>query len=157
MTNGSTYTGIWNLLPNCMRRQPTRTPEQIIQSAIINSTHFPPELYNRVDATIPFMPLTDLNVVKQIAEKILKDIQSHTMNRHGIELTWTDRAVTRLATDGRSPLFGARPLKRLIERTIQTRLTKDLVAGNIKEGDSVQVDYDRRQGAYIFAEPVATD
>lgn len=157
MENGSAYTGAWRLLPNCMRRQPTRTPEQIIQSAIINSTHFPPELYNRVDATIPFMPLTDLNVVKQIAEKILKGVQSHTMNRHGIELTWTDRAVTRLATDGRSPLFGARPLKRLIERTIQTRLAKDLVAGNIKEGDSVQVDYDRRQGAYIFAEPVATD
>lgn len=129
-----------------------KDPQRIIQEAIINSPQFPPELYNRVDAVIPFQPLTNLDVVKKIAEKILKGVQKHAMDRNGIDLTWTDAALEQLAREGRSPQLGARPLKRLIDQVVQTTLAKALIHGEIKEGDTVELNYGWKQG-YWFKKP----
>ena len=59
-----------------------------------------------------------------------------------IHLTWTDEALQELADKGFDPQFGARPLRRLITHTVETALSRDIIAGTIREGDTVTISYD---------------
>jgi ATP-dependent Clp protease ATP-binding subunit ClpB len=100
--------------------------------------HFRPEFVNRVDEIIVFGPLTKDDIAAIV------DIQIHELTRRlaarKVAITLTDRARSYLAERGYDPAYGARPLKRLVQRQIQDALALKLLSGEIKEGDAVQID-----------------
>jgi ATP-dependent Clp protease ATP-binding subunit ClpC len=101
--------------------------------------YFRPEFINRLDHVIVFKPLTKEHM-KQIVEIMIKKLGSRLKDKK-IELVITEQAKEYLAERGHDPIFGARPLRRLIEREIETPLAKLIIAGEVKEGQTVRVDY----------------
>ena len=101
--------------------------------------YFRPEFINRLDHVIVFKPLTKEHM-KQIVEIMIKKLGSRVKDKK-IELVITEQAKEYLAERGHDPIFGARPLRRLIEREIETPLAKLIIAGEVKEGQTVRVDY----------------
>jgi len=100
--------------------------------------YFRPEFLNRVDEIIIFNALT-AEQIKQIVDIQINLLQKRLAERK-MRLTLTDRAKEALAVAGYDPTFGARPLKRAIQRMVQDTLAQKLLAGEIKEGDTVEVD-----------------
>jgi ATP-dependent Clp protease ATP-binding subunit ClpB len=96
---------------------------------------FRPEFLNRIDETILFKPLT-LEEITRIVDLLLADLNRRlTERRVTVEL---DRAAKEWAAEkGYDPVFGARPLKRFLQRQLETRLAKALIAGEIAEGSTV--------------------
>jgi len=78
--------------------------------------------------------------MKQIVEIMIKKLGSRLKDKK-IELVITEQAKEYLAERGHDPIFGARPLRRLIEREIETPLAKLIIAGEVKEGQTVRVEY----------------
>ena len=101
--------------------------------------HFRPEFLNRVDVIITFHSLTreDLTRIVEIQLKHLRDL----LAERKIKLTLTDAAKFHLAESGYDPLFGARPLKRVIQRQLQDPLAMALLSGEFADGDVINVDY----------------
>jgi len=126
--------------------------EREIRTAL--QVHFRPEFLNRIDEIIVFNPLTK-EVIKQIVDMQTERLQQRLSDKR-IKLRLTDRARSQLAEEGYDPTFGARPLRRAIERRIANPLAKKIIAGEIKEGSEVLVDYDEAMGEFTFAaiEPV---
>ncbi|MFA4029701.1 MAG: hypothetical protein GDYSWBUE_000995, partial [Candidatus Fervidibacterota bacterium] len=112
--------------------------EREIRTAL--QVHFRPEFLNRIDEIIVFNPLTK-EVIKQIVDMQTERLQQRLSDKR-IKLRLTDRARSQLAEEGYDPTFGARPLRRAIERRIANPLAKKIIAGEIKEGSEVLVDYD---------------
>ncbi len=100
--------------------------------------HFRPEFLNRIDDIIIFHPLT-MNQLKTIVDIQLNLLKKRLLEKK-IELTLTDGAKGYLAAIGYDPVFGARPLKRLIQRDILNPLALRILSGEFKEGDKVKVD-----------------
>ncbi|TYR79528.1 ATP-dependent chaperone ClpB [Priestia megaterium] len=100
--------------------------------------HFRPEFLNRIDDTILFKPLST-HEVKGIIDKLLSQLESRLADRH-ISLSLTDEAKDYIATAGFDPVYGARPLKRFIQKHIETKLAKELIAGHIGDYSNVKVD-----------------
>jgi len=101
--------------------------------------HFRPEFLNRVDDIILFKPLTTREV-KGIVEKLIKELQHRLRERH-ITLTLTERAREYIAEAGFDPVYGARPLKRFIQKNIETKLAREIIAGQISDYSAVVVDF----------------
>jgi ATP-dependent Clp protease ATP-binding subunit ClpB len=101
-----------------------------------------PEFLNRIDEIIVFKPLT-LKEIKQIVDLQLKSVRK-MLEEKNIKLEVTDEARERLATIGYDPTFGARPLKRVIQKYIINGLSEKLLEGSIAEGDTVHVKIDSR-------------
>ena len=101
--------------------------------------NFRPEFINRIDEVIVFNPLTR-EAITLILDKIIKDIENR-LSDVGIKIKLTDNAKNQLINDGYDINFGARPLKRLVSRTLETELAKNLIQGNIKPKETVIVDY----------------
>ncbi|HEY6346717.1 MAG TPA: ATP-dependent chaperone ClpB [Bryobacteraceae bacterium] len=99
---------------------------------------FRPEFLNRVDEIIVFHRLTEEDL-KKIVDIQLESLKSRLAERH-IAITLTDAARERLIRIGYDPAFGARPLKRAIQKEIETPLARKLVAGEIHDGQKVVVD-----------------
>ncbi len=97
-----------------------------------------PEFLNRIDEVIMFTPLTQ-NETAQIVE-IQFDIVKKTLQKNGIELLITPDAIKFLAESGYDPQFGARPLKRLIQRTILNELSKKILAGAVNKSKPISID-----------------
>ena len=110
--------------------------------------YFRPEFLNRIDEIVRFQPLTrdDLN---RIVEIQLARVE-HSLAERKLSLTVTQRAKEHLAKLGYDPDFGARPLKRAIQRAILNPLSVELLSGRLKGGDRVQVDLDPKKGDFIF-------
>jgi ATP-dependent Clp protease ATP-binding subunit ClpB len=100
--------------------------------------HFRPEFLNRIDETIVFRPLSreDLRRIVQLQVERLRE----RFGERKLELMLTPEAEQWLAEVGFDPVWGARPLKRAIQRELETPLARALVAGEIREGDVVTVD-----------------
>jgi len=99
---------------------------------------FRPEFLNRLDEIIVFHELT-AEQLRNIVDLMVKDLQKRLAERKlGIELT--EKAKSWLAKEGYDPTFGARPLRRLIERQVENPLSSKLLRGEFKEGDTVKVD-----------------
>ena len=99
---------------------------------------FRPEFLNRLDEIIVFHELTE-EQLKNIVDLMVKDLQSRLAERKlGIELT--ARAKSWLAKEGYDPIFGARPLRRVIERYVENPLSSKLLRGEFKEGDTIKVN-----------------
>jgi ATP-dependent Clp protease ATP-binding subunit ClpB len=110
--------------------------------------HFKPEFLNRVDDIIIFKPLGKEQLVK-IIELRLEDVRRLLAERK-ISLELTDAAKDLLFTEGFDPNFGARPLKRAIQKLIQDPLALKILDGEVLHGDHVVVDADKRAGKMKF-------
>ena len=101
--------------------------------------HFRPEFINRIDEVIVFNPLTK-EAIGHILNKIIKEIENRLKDIN-LKINLTDKAQEQLIEDGYDINYGARPLKRLVSRTIETMLSKKIIAGEIKPSDTITIDY----------------
>jgi len=111
-------------------------------------THFKPEFLNRVDDVIVFSPLGKEQLVK-IVELRLEDLRRQLADRK-ISLELTDAARELLFTEGYDPNFGARPLKRAIQKLVQDPLALKILDGEVLHGDHLVVDADKKAGKMTF-------
>lgn len=102
------------------------------------SQHFRPEFLNRIDEVILFSPL-HLEQIERIVDIQLDSIRSRLKDRQ-IELVISTQAKKYLAEAGYDPIYGARPLKRYIQRHLETELAKKVISGEIKDNSKVRVD-----------------
>jgi ATP-dependent Clp protease ATP-binding subunit ClpB len=109
--------------------------------------HFRPELLNRVDEIVIFQPLSRANI-RTIVDLQLEGLRRMLAERD-LGLALTDAARDALAEEGFDPSFGARPLKRTIQRRIQNPLAMRLLKSEFKPGQTIQVDFG--PGYYTFA------
>jgi ATP-dependent Clp protease ATP-binding subunit ClpB len=100
-------------------------------------SHFRPEFLNRVDEIILFKPLA-LKEIKMIVGKLVSTLQGRLADQQ-IQLDITEEAKEFLAEHGFDPVYGARPLKRFIQRSVETKLAKEIIAGRIKEKSKVEI------------------
>merc|ERR1711988_481086 len=100
--------------------------------------YFRPEFLNRLDDIVVFRQLTKAEV-KQIADIMLKDVTERALEKD-IKLEITERFKDRLVDEGFNPSFGARPLRRAIIRLVEDPIAERILAGDVKEGDSVILD-----------------
>jgi ATP-dependent Clp protease ATP-binding subunit ClpB len=100
--------------------------------------HFRPEFLNRVDDIVLFKPLT-LQEVEQIVGLMTEDLSKRLAERH-VKVEITDSARRFIAESGYDPVYGARPLRRFIQRELETRIGRALIAGDIPEGNIIRVD-----------------
>jgi ATP-dependent Clp protease ATP-binding subunit ClpC len=107
---------------------------------------FRPEFLNRVDEVIVFHALGRAEL-EQIVELMLAEVRSHLEPR-GIHLSFTPAAKDALVNEGYSPEYGARPLRRVIQRLVEDRLSDEIISGRIKDGQEVIVD--AREGTLVF-------
>lgn len=102
------------------------------------SGHFRPEFLNRVDDIVLFKPLSRVEI-ESIVRKLARGLADRLSER-GIALRLTDEAVRFIAKEGFDPVYGARPLKRFIQRHLETRVARALIAGSAPEGSIMTVE-----------------
>ncbi len=105
--------------------------------------HVRPEFLNRVDETVVFHPLEAEQLAK-IAEIQLERLRARLAERR-ITLTITPAALRHLGERGYDPVYGARPLKRLIQQELETPMARQLIKGELREGDTATVDLQDQQ------------
>jgi ATP-dependent Clp protease ATP-binding subunit ClpB len=110
---------------------------------------FRPEFLNRIDETVVFHALSE-DELKQIVEIQLNRVRERLVDRR-MTLEISDEAKTHLVRVGYEPAYGARPLKRAIQREIETPLGRKILAGEVRDGDHVRVGADRDRGELTFA------
>jgi ATP-dependent Clp protease ATP-binding subunit ClpB len=110
--------------------------------------HFRPEFLNRVDEVIVFHSLSEEHL-KDIVLIQLRRLRDRLAERH-IQLELTDVARTHLVRVGYDPAYGARPLKRAIQREIENPLGRLILEGKVRDGETVVVDYDSARGQLTF-------
>ncbi|MGB0882152.1 MAG: ATP-dependent chaperone ClpB [Vicingaceae bacterium] len=105
-----------------------------------------PELLNRIDETIMFTPLTRENI-HQIVEIQLKGL-AKMLTKNDIKLSFTPEAVTKIAELGYDPQFGARPVKRVLQKTVLNQLSKEILAGTVTAESNILLD--QFEGKFVF-------
>jgi len=139
---GSTYLQAENVATNDAFDRASRQVLETLHS------HFKPEFLNRVDDIIIFRPLGKEQLVK-IVDLRLEDLRRLLADRK-ISLELTDAAKELLFTEGYDPNFGARPLKRAIQKLVQDPLALKILDGEVLHGDHVIVDTDEKAGKMTF-------
>ncbi|HSG44310.1 MAG TPA: AAA family ATPase [Anaerolineales bacterium] len=109
---------------------------------------FRPEFINRIDETIMFSPLS-IEEMEEIVVLQMKEVQDR-LNDHNITVELTDDARQWLAKEGYDPAFGARPLKRAIQKHVESPLSMELLEGKFKDGGNVRVDVDEDENKIVF-------
>jgi ATP-dependent Clp protease ATP-binding subunit ClpB len=99
--------------------------------------HFRPELLNRIDDTVLFKPLQP-DEIRRIVDLLLAGLRSRLAERE-ISLEVSDEAKDHLGQQGYDPVYGARPLKRYLQRELETRIGRKLIAGEVPDGSLVEV------------------
>ena len=102
--------------------------------------YFRPEFLNRIDEIVVFSPLTEDQIVK-IIDLGMRDIE-HRLEERNITLSLTDAAKKFIADESYDPAYGARPVKRFLQRSVETELAGEIIRGAVKDGDSVVIDSD---------------
>ena len=100
--------------------------------------YFRPEFLNRVDDIVVFKALAQAQV-RNIADLLLKNLNARLEKQLKLTLKWDDSALDYLANEGFDPNFGARPLRRLVTKVVETELSKEIIKGEIGEGDTVKM------------------
>lgn len=113
--------------------------------------HFRPEFLNRVDEIVLFKPLT-LNEIKKIVDLLLNLLRQRLGERR-LTLDLSDSAREHIAREGYDPVYGARPLKRYLQREVETRLSRKLLAGDIPDGSALTLAYQDGQLDIQVASP----
>jgi ATP-dependent Clp protease ATP-binding subunit ClpB len=129
---------------------PERARDMVMDE--LNKT-FRPEFLNRIDEIIIFRALSreDLNRIVDIQLRSLQKVLAHRR----ITLEVTEAAKQRLANEGYDPVYGARPLKRVIQKRIQNRLALEALQGRVKDGDHVVIDVARDGELEFHVQPIA--
>ncbi len=109
-------------------------------------THFRPEFVNRIDEIVVFHALNEANI-KAIAKIQLKRLEER-VRKMDMELTVSDAALQEIAQAGFDPVYGARPLKRAIQSSIENALSKKILAGEFGPKDTIHVDV--KGGGFVF-------
>jgi ATP-dependent Clp protease ATP-binding subunit ClpB len=127
-----------------------------IRTADARTEHFRPEFLNRIDEIVEFKPLTreQLNGIVDLQLRRLRG----RLTERGLALELTDAAKEMLTDAGWDPVYGARPLKRAIQRMVENPLALRLLEGDFAPGDTIRVD--AQNGELVFTrvesrEPVA--
>jgi ATP-dependent Clp protease ATP-binding subunit ClpB len=115
---------------------------EMVRSQVLDALQktFRPEFLNRLDETILFKPLT-LQEITRIVDLLIADVNKR-MREHRINLVLTEKARVWIAEQGYDPVYGARPLKRFIQRHLETKLAKALLLGTITDQATITVDYE---------------
>jgi ATP-dependent Clp protease ATP-binding subunit ClpB len=117
-------------------------------------SHFRPEFLNRVDEIVLFKPL-QLEEIKRIVDLLIREIRRRLEERKiGFELDEAAREL--IAREGFDPVYGARPLKRFIQREVETRIARALIAGEAREGSQVRAEVRDGHLAVEVSSPDAT-
>jgi len=113
--------------------------EPVVRDSVFKElrAHFRPEFLNRVDDVILFKPLT-LDEIKKIVGLLVNQLRGRLAERK-VTLELDDSAVELIAREGFDPVFGARPLRRFIQREVETRLARALLSGSANEGSKARV------------------
>jgi ATP-dependent Clp protease ATP-binding subunit ClpB len=137
-------------LGSALLSDPILTEEQRRDGVMsVVRSHFKPEFLNRLDDIVVFHALTaaDLTAIVDIQ---LARLRARLADRR-LELDVTDAARTWLAGHGYDPVYGARPLRRLVQSAIGDQLARALLAADVKEGDKVRVDLDSERDALVVS------
>lgn len=102
--------------------------------------HFRPEFLNRVDDIVLFKPLTKHEIV-EIVDKMVHQLQVR-LTEQNIVLNVTEAAKEFIADQGYDPVYGARPLKRFIQKHLETKIARKIIAGTVKLKEGITIDYD---------------
>jgi ATP-dependent Clp protease ATP-binding subunit ClpB len=110
--------------------------------AVMNElkSSFRPEFLNRVDDIVLFKPL-HLDEVARIAGLLAEQLKQRLKEQH-ITLNISDKALHFIARAGYDPVYGARPLKRFLQRELETRVARAIIGGDVAEGGTLNVDLD---------------
>ena len=103
---------------------------------------FRPEFLNRIDEIVLFKPLSQAEIIK-IIDLAMKDIQRRLSDRD-IQLVLTEKAKERIAGEAYSSVYGARPVKRYLQKHVETEIAKRIIQGDIQDGDRVMIDADEK-------------
>jgi len=115
----------------------TTIPESVRESVLSElRTTFRPEFINRIDETVLFKPLT-LEEITQIVDLLLADLNRRLVDKR-VSVTLDSKAREWIAERGYDPVFGARPLKRFLQRTIETQLARALISGQVADDSKVK-------------------
>ena len=122
--------------------------DENVRKKVMNEmrAHFRPEFLNRVDEILLFKPLT-LSEIKRIVELQLKLLRARLADRH-IELDLSDAAKEYIAREGYDPVYGARPLKRFLQRQVETPLSRKILSGDLPDHSHVTVGF--KKGELVF-------
>ena len=107
-----------------------------------------PEFLNRIDDVIMFTPLTKKDI-REIVKFQLVNLEKLLL-ANDVHIEATEKAIAALGEQGFEPEFGARPLKRVLQREVINRLSKQILAGNVNKDDKIIIDADA-QGELIFS------
>ncbi len=127
---------------------PERVREKVMSEL---RAHFRPEFLNRVDDIILFKALT-LEEVEKIVDLLVKEIAKRLKDKD-IKLEITDRARKYIAEKGYDPVYGARPLRRYLQRELETRIARDIISGAIMDGATITVDVEDDQLVILHENP----
>jgi len=105
-----------------------------------------PEFLNRIDEIIVFKPL-GFEEIKGIVERQLKKVEQNVLE-FGYKINFSDKVKDHLAHEGFDPVYGARPLRRAIQRLIENPLSRHIIGGKFKKGSTINIDVDR--GEIVF-------
>jgi ATP-dependent Clp protease ATP-binding subunit ClpC len=135
------------------RRTESRSERQALEATVSKALreHFRPEFLNRIDEIIIFEPLTETELL-QIVELMARDLGKR-LAEQGIALRLTEAAKQALVREGYDPVYGARPLRRVIQRQVENQVSKRLLAGEFRAGDTVVVDH--TPDGYVFTKAAA--
>lgn len=111
---------------------------------------FRPEFLNRIDDIVTFAPLTE-DLVEQIIDKFMQDV-NRRLNEQNITITLTHKAKEQIAFDGYDAKFGARPLKRYIQKHIETVVAKGIIKGEVLPNTTIMIDFVNNE--YVVGTPV---
>jgi ATP-dependent Clp protease ATP-binding subunit ClpB len=123
--------------------------QEELREAVLSAlqANFLPEFLNRIDETIIFHPL-DRAQIRKIAslqvERLAKQLE-----QHGMRLVVTEAALEQIAAEGYDPIYGARPLKRVIQQRIQNPLAGEILNGQFGEGTTIRIDF--RDDEFVFS------
>uniref|UniRef100_UPI002F94DD74 ATP-dependent Clp protease ATP-binding subunit n=1 Tax=Kaistella sp. TaxID=2782235 RepID=UPI002F94DD74 len=103
-----------------------------------------PEFLNRIDEIVLFQPLNKSQIGKIVHFQLR--VFNKMLEKRGIFMTATDDAINYLMNKGYDPSFGARPLKRVLQQEVLNKLSKEILAGNVNDGDRITLDYFEETG-----------
>jgi len=128
-----------------------REAAEKIQAALKST--FRPEFLNRIDEIILFSPLSQEQMY-EIVDLQMKEV-SQRLSEHGLKVSLSDKAREWLSKGGFDPSFGARPLRRALQKYVESPLSVSLLSGQFVEGDTVLVDLDKQEEKIIFTKVTA--
>jgi ATP-dependent Clp protease ATP-binding subunit ClpB len=120
-------------------------PESVRESVLTELRGaFRPEFLNRIDDTILFKPLS-LEEITKIVDLLLADLNKRLADKR-VRVVFDEAAKKWAADKGYDPVFGARPLRRFLQKQVETRLARALIAGDVREGQEVRFTVDAKKG-----------